>query len=205
MDATTLILRGGAVVTCDAQDRIAEAVAIRGGRIVAVGDEADVRAAAGAARVIDLGGATVLPGFVDTHPHVMHFGAFAEGCVDLSDAKDHADIVRRIAARARATSPGNWVMATPVGEAHYFIRRSYRDLAEGVLPDRHVLDRATSEHPVFLQAWAPVTPNALVFNSRALALLGIDANTPERVNNVWVEKDADGAPTGRLHGSVTNY
>src|SRR5262245_38970571 len=119
-----LILRGGDIVTCDPAGRVAQAVAIQDGRIVDVGDEADVRASAGSsARIVELRGATVLPGLIDTHPHVMHFGAFSESCVDLSDATDHADIVARIAARAQRTEPGNWVMATPVGEPHYFIRR----------------------------------------------------------------------------------
>lgn len=204
MSAT--VFRGGEIVTCDAKDRTVEALGIKGGRIVAAGAEDDVRYATGpGAKVVDLGGATMLPGIVDTHPHVMHFGAIAEACVDLSDALDHADIVNRIAQRAKTTSAGDWVMATPVGEAHYFIRRSYRDLKEGALPDRHVLDRATADHPVFVQAWAPVTPNVLAFNSRALKQLGIDRSTPDRVSNVWIEKDATGEPTGRLTGSVTNY
>ena len=102
-------------------------------------------AGAGARRV-DLHGATVLPGFVDTHPHLMHFGVLAEPLVDLSDTRSHADIVDRIARRARDTEPGEWIMTTPAGEAHYFVRRSYRDLAEGELPDRTVLDRAAPGH-----------------------------------------------------------
>jgi predicted amidohydrolase YtcJ len=96
-------------------------------------------------------------------------------------------------------------MATPVGEPHYFLRRSYRDLAEGQLPDRWTLDRATSAHPVMIQAWAPVTPNVCALNSAALRELGIDASTDDRVENVWIEKDGDGEPTGRLRGSVNNY
>ena len=61
----------------------------------------------------------------------MHFGALAEPLVDLADATSHDDIVERIAARAATTPTGEWIMATPVGEPHYFIRRSWRDLAEG--------------------------------------------------------------------------
>jgi predicted amidohydrolase YtcJ len=96
-------------------------------------------------------------------------------------------------------------MTTPVGEPHFFVTRSWRDLAEGRLPDRHLLDRASREHPVMIQAWAPVTPNAMAFNSLALARLGLDARTPERIGEVWIEKDARGAPTGIVTGSVTNY
>ena len=61
----------------------------------------------------------------------------------------------------KTTAPGEWIMTTPVGEPHFFVTRSWRDLAEGRLPDRHVLDRASREHPVMIQAWAPVTPNVM--------------------------------------------
>ena len=97
-------------------------------------------------------------------------------------------------------------MATPVGEPHYFFRRGYGDLAEGDLPDRRTLDRATDRHPVMIQAWSPTMPNTCAMNSLALSALGIDKHTPDRVADVWVEKDATGDPTGRLRGAVTtNY
>ncbi|MGH7788311.1 MAG: amidohydrolase, partial [Candidatus Binatia bacterium] len=178
----------------------------RDGLVAGIGGRADMErlAGPGAARV-DLRGATLLPGLVDTHPHLLHFGAFAFPLVDLADARDHADIVRRLATKAAATAAGEWVMATPIGEPHYFLRRSWRDLAEGALPDRHVLDRATRDHPVFLQAWAPVTPNVCAFNSAALTRLGLTRDTPDRVDDVWIEKDDAGEPTGILRGSVNNY
>jgi predicted amidohydrolase YtcJ len=179
---------------------------VRDGRVAAIGDEADVRSAAAArCQTVDLRGATLMPGWIDTHPHLLHFGALTYPLVDLSDARDHDDIVARIRKKAAETPKGRWVMATPIGEPHYFIRRSWRDLAEGNLPDRHVLDRATSEHPVYLQAWGPRTPNTCVFNSAGLAAIGITRAHPERTGNVWVEKDAGGEPTGRLHGSVNTY
>ena len=163
------------------------------------------RLAGKAARRVSVGGATILPGLIDTHPHLLHFGAFAEPLVDLADARDHDDIVARIAARAADTPVGEWIMTTPVGEPHYFLRRSWRDLAEHELPDRHVLDRATRGHPVFIQAWAPVIPSVCAFNSAGLSALGLGRDTPGRVDNVWIEKDATGEPTGRLTGSVNNY
>jgi predicted amidohydrolase YtcJ len=194
------------VVTCDGAGRLARALAVEAGRILAVGDEESVAAQApDGARRVDLDGATVLPGFIDTHPHLMHFGALAEPLVDLTDARSYEDIVARIAKRAADTPPGEWIMTTPVGEPHYFIRRSFRDLAEGELPDRAVLDRAAPDHPVLIQAWAPVTPNVCAMNSPALRRLGIDADLPDVMDHVWIEKDAAGEPTGRLRGSVTNY
>lgn len=201
-EQAAIVMRNANVITCDSAHPVASTVTISDGRIRSVGDDGEP---AGDAVSIDLQGATVLPGFIDTHPHLMHFGTMAEYLVDLSDAESHADIVGRIEQRARATPEGEWIMATPVGEPHYFIRRSYRDLAEAVLPDRSVLDRAAPDHPVFIQAWAPVVPNVCAMNSAALHRLGISASTPDRVDDVWIEKDSSGEPTGRLHGSVTNY
>ncbi len=202
----TVVLTNARVITCDAQHTVAEALATRDGRVLAVGDAGTVRAQAGPdARVADLGGTTVIPGLIDTHPHLLGFGALAAPLVDLADATSHQDIVDRLARRAAETPPGAWIMATPVGEPHYFIRRSYRDLAEGALPDRLLLDQATPHHPVFIQAWAPVVPNVCAMNTLALGRLGITNATPDRVDNVWIEKNASGEPTGRLYGSVTNY
>jgi predicted amidohydrolase YtcJ len=184
----------------------ATALVVRDGRVVACGSDADMRALAGAgATVVDLDGATVLPGLVDTHPHLFHFSVLEYPLVKLWDAASHDDIVRRIRERAAATPAGGWIMATPIGEPHYFIRRSWRDLAEHVLPDRHVLDRAAPNHPVWIQAWGPTTPNVCVFNSAALRELGIDRGTPPRQSNVWIEKDLHGEPTGRLSGPVNTY
>ncbi len=206
MGQNATVFYGGTVVTCDAKDRVAAAIAVAAGRVVAVGDEDDVRSALGAgARAVDLDGATVLPGLIDTHPHVMHFGIFSEPLVDLAEAVDHDDVVARIAAKAADTPPGEWVMTTPVGEAHYFIRRSWRDLREGRLPGREVLDRATDRHPVIIQAWAPTTPNVMALNTAGLARLGIGTDTPGQVGRVSIEKDAAGTPTGILRGTVNNY
>jgi predicted amidohydrolase YtcJ len=203
----TVCYRGGRVHPMTANGpSAATAVVVRDSRIVATGTDADMRGVAGSgARFVDLGGATVLPGFVDTHPHLFHFAVLEYPLVKLWDAASHDDIVARIRERASTTQAGEWIMATPIGEPHYFIRRSWRDLAERVLPDRHVLDRAAPNHLVWLQAWGPTTPNICVFNSAALKALGINASTPDRQSNVWIEKDARGEPTGRLSGPVNTY
>jgi predicted amidohydrolase YtcJ len=203
--ATTLYL-GGRILPCDGVTPAAEALVVRDGRVAGVGPRGAMAELAGrGAEEVELRGATVLPGFVDTHPHLLHFGAFAEPLVDIADARSHDDIVERIRRRAAITPPGEWIMTTPVGEPHYFIRRSWRDLAEGRLPDRHVLDRATSAHPVFIQAWAPVIPNVCAFNTAALARLRIGRDTPDQVEHVWIDKDGRGDPTGILRGAVNNY
>jgi predicted amidohydrolase YtcJ len=96
-------------------------------------------------------------------------------------------------------------MTTPVGEPHYFIRRSYKDLKERELPTREVLDRATDKHPVIIQAWVPNIPNTVAFNSMALERLGLTRELPDQVGDVTIEKDQNGEPTGRLHGAVNDH
>ncbi len=202
----TTVFVNGRVRTLRDDGGAVEALVVRDGRVVASGDAPAMQSLAGAAaEVVDLHGAALLPGLIDTHPHLMHFGVLAFPLVDLADAVSHDDIVARIAARAASTPAGEWIMTTPVGEPHYFLRRSHRDLAEGTLPDRTVLDRATTRHPVLIQAWAPVIPNVCALNSAALARLGITRETPDQIEHVWIEKDAGGEPTGILKGSVTNY
>ncbi len=206
MPGERLLIHGGQVRTCDKSNPVAEAVLIEKGRILAVGATADLRAMASpGAREMDVDGAVVLPGLIDTHPHLLHYGSLEEPLVDLRDARDHAEIRQRIAARARVTPAGEWIMTTPVGDAHFFITRSARDLPEGDLPDRHFLDAITSDHPVVIQSWAPVLPNVIAFNSQALQRLGLDESLPDRIGNVWIERDSDGRLTGRLRGSVTHY
>ncbi len=201
-----LVLHGGAIRTMDPDLGAVEALGIADGRVKAAGPKHDVeRQMEAGARSLDLEGRTVLPGLIDTHPHLLHFAMMEAPLVDITDATSHAEIVARIADRAEQTEPGEWIMTTPVGEPHFFVTRSWRDLAEGRLPDRQVLDRATRGHPVMIQAWAPVTPNVIAFNTAALRRLGLGELTPARVGDVWIEKDSARTPTGILTGSVTNY
>jgi len=200
------VFYGGDIITCDQEASIVEAIAIDNGRILAVGNLNEVLSiTTDDFQKVDLKGATLMPGLIDTHPHLMHFGAFTHSCTELFDAVDHEEIVARLAERAADTPEDDWVMGTPVGEPHYFVTRSYEDLKEGELPDRKILDQASTKHPIIIQAWAPKTPNVTAFNTRALEILGISAETPDRVGNVWIEKDENGFPTGRLSGTVIHY
>ena len=201
-----VLIHGGPVYTMDARDSRAEAVLLSHGRVAAVGTRKDVEAMAPrSTKRLDVQGAAVLPGLIDTHPHLMHWGTLEQSLIDIRDCRDHAGIVARIAAEAGRTRPGEWLQTTPVGEPHFFHRRSYRDLEEGALPDRTVLDKASTAHPIVIQSWAPVRPGCMAFNSLALKKLGIGRDTPDRLGNVWIDKDAEGEPTGIVSGSVTNY
>lgn len=199
------LLHNAKIYCFDNRDSIADAILIESGKVVALGQKDDLQhLTTRRVETLDLHGATVLPGLIDTHPHLLHFAARKAPLVDISDAASHDEIISRIADRARATPAGEWVMTTPVGEAYYFIRKSYGDLAEGELPNRQVLDRASNRHPVAIIAWEPNIPNVVAFNSMALAALGITRELPDQVSGVIIEKDAAGEPTGRLHGSVNS-
>lgn len=198
-----ILLSNAKIYTFDDNAAVADSILLADGRVLAVGSCADLEPLSGAhPQKRDLRGSAVFPGLVDTHPHLLHFAARQAPLVDIADARNHSEIVDRIAARAKVTAEGKWIQTTPVGEPWYFIRRSYKDLDEGELPERQVLDRASDRHPIAIMAWEPNIPNVVAFNSLALERLGITESTPDRVAGVLVEKDGDGQPTGRLSGAV---
>ena len=206
----TILIHGGVIRTQDAAYSTCEAMVTHGSLILGVGDKDDMRALAGpGASVVDVAGATVMPGLVDTHSHMLHFAVWGAPLVPLFGARSHDDICARIRARAQTTAPGEWIMTTPVGDGDlgYFEREPerYADLDEGVLPGREVLDRATTDHPVTILAFAPVIPSTASFNSMGLQRVGIDRDTPDRAGNVWIDKDVTGEPTGLIRGSVNCY
>ena len=179
------IFHSGRIVTVDPQFRIAQAMAVRDGRIVAVGanDEVMKLAGAGTERV-DLGGRTVLPGLIDSHVHAPAASMY-EFEQPVPDMQSVEDVLAYFRGRAEATEPGRWIALSQV-----FITR----LREQRYPTRDELDRAAPRHPAVFRTG----PDASL-NSMALSLSGIDekfqvpAGAPCRV-----ERDSGGKPTGIL-------
>jgi predicted amidohydrolase YtcJ len=182
-----LILVNGRVHTVDDHLPMASAVAIRDGRFVAVGGDDEIRALAGAATgVEDLGGATVVPGLIDAHNHLLHTGRMLRE-VQLFDTRSIPEIVRRVAERVAATPPGEWIVGRGWDESL---------LAERRHPTRHDLDAVSPDNPVVIhRVW-----NKLVCNSAALRAAGIDRETPDPPADVLYsgsfERDEQGEPTG---------
>lgn len=166
----------------------APALAIRDGSIVAVGSLDQARAAAPGARVVDLGGATVLPAFIDSHTHFhraailrhlfLDFEALAPGSV--------ADVVAAVRARAACLPRGAWIQGDSITAAR---------LAEGRLPTRHELDAAAPDRPVLIRG---IGKHVIAANSAALAAAGITRETPDPPGG-RIDRDPDGEPTGVLH------
>ena len=182
----TLVLTGGRIHTMGAAGT-ASAIAIRDGRILAVGDDAAVAALVGPdAERVALDGATVVPGLIDAHNHLLATGRVLDQ-VGLFDCRSIGEVVERVAERARSLPAGTWILGRGWDESL---------LAERRHPSRHDLDPVSPHHPVLLErVW-----NKLVCNSRALAIAGIDRDTPDPPADVAYagsfDRDADGQPTG---------
>jgi predicted amidohydrolase YtcJ len=179
-----LVLINGAVLTVDRNDSVAQAVAITGGKIVAVGTTAQIRAMAGPqTEVIDLRGRAVTPGLIDTH---VHFSAAASlFTVDLGDAdvKSIEEVKKRVAAQVAKLKPGEWVRGRGWDEGKYAERR-YITAAD--------LDAVAPNNPVWL---THTTGHYGVGNSYAMKIAEIRATTPDPPAGT-IDRDAKGAPTG---------
>jgi predicted amidohydrolase YtcJ len=186
-----LIIRDAHIVTVDPHFSIARAAAVRGGRFITVGTDAEVMRSAGPnTRVVDLHGKTVLPGFNDTHVHLTA-GEDLPVEVDLTHIRSIKDIQAAISARAGQMKPGEWIVGTR-GWWEY-------QLAEGRLPTRADLDAAAPDNPVGIPG-----PHYMIVNSRALALAGVTRDTPDpRGGQIY--KDSSGEPTGLLMDNAGRF
>jgi predicted amidohydrolase YtcJ len=186
-----MVLRGGKVITVDKEFRVAQAVAIRDGRFVAVGDNTAMgRFVGGDTRIVELGGKTVVPGLIDSHLHQL-FAALNGPAVQLLGSRTVADVQAAIAERVARTEPGKWVIAS--SGWHESI------LTEGRMPTRFELDKVAPNNPVFI----PRGGHVVTVNSKALELAGIGRDTPNPDGGVIV-RDANGEATGVLLETAAN-
>ena len=172
----------------DARQPIVQSVAVAGGRIVWTGPAADSLApSAVAARVIDCGGGTLVPGFHDAHMHLMAYAA-TFGAVDCrpSQVSSMADICRQIANEATRTPQGQWISAWGYDPFH---------LADDRHPTRWDLDQAAPDHPVRLNHRSG---HACVLNSAAMARVGILEDTDEPLGATIARDLETGSPNGLL-------
>lgn len=185
------IYTGGTVLTVDADDTVAEAVATAGDRIVAVGSVDELRTAAPGAQVVEVSGATIVPGLHDPHVHPLHiWEEYLNATVlrppPLGDVTSFATMLERLQERVDATPPGDWVIGSRYDEL------TFTD--DPRVPTRHDLDRLSSRHPILLVHRSGHTN---VVNSVALELAGLTRDTPDPSGGV-IGRDADGVPTGVL-------
>ena len=179
-----LILTGGKIVTVDGRFSIAQAVAVKGDRFMAVGSNQDIQRLAGPnTRRIDLAGKSVLPGLVDHHAHLMRAAETwaIEARLDGVDSRKQAlEIVR---AKATELGPGQWV--------YNLGGWSYDQFSDNHTPlTRDELDRAAPNNPVYLQ----FSRCCAFMNSKGIEAMGLGSMT-----DPWIERDAAGKPTGRIN------
>src|SRR5437868_2712309 len=180
-----LVFRNGSVHTLDAEGTVAEAVAVQGGRIVAVGRNADVEPLTGpATEIVELAGRALLPGFQDAHVHPLFAGLTMIRC-DLHEATSAEEAVAAIAAYAAAHPEVEWISGGGWSMEWF----------PGGTPGRALLESVVDDRPVYLVnsdghgAWV---------NSVALKLAGVDADTPDPADG-RIEREPDGSPQGTLH------
>ncbi len=165
---------------------LVEAVSVSGGRILAVGSNAQIKANIGRnTRVIDLRGAMAMPGFIDSHVHFV-FGGLQASQVDLKDARNEAEFTRRLADKAKALGPGKWILGGRWDETNW---------PGGTLPTRWMIDSATADNPVCVERY---DGHEALANSLALRLAGITKHTPDPPGGLIVRDRDSGEPTGVL-------
>src|SRR5215467_8403104 len=182
--ADTVILHGK-IYTMNSRQPWAEALGIRGDRIIAVGSDQEIsKLQSRDTQVIDAKGQMVLPGFTDCHIHFID-GSFSLGRVNLAGAKDAKDVQQRLRQYGQAHPGESWILGRGWNYAMF----------PGSLPDKKTLDEVFPDRPAFLEGYDGHTYWA---NSKALALAHIGKNTPDPPNGVIVRDAATGEPSGAL-------
>jgi predicted amidohydrolase YtcJ len=177
-----LVITNAVIYTADTAKARAKAMAVRGGRVVAIGDE--VRGFIGPkTQVVDLQGATVIPGLIDSHVHMAGLGQLLETS-DLRHVKSVAEVAAMVKARAAWLPKGSWVRARNWDQTNW----------GGEFPLHNALTEAAPEHPVFLSR---VDGHAGWVNRKAMELAGIDDKTPDPMGGKII-RDSAGHATGVL-------
>jgi predicted amidohydrolase YtcJ len=190
--AADLIIRDAKIWTVDKSMPTAQAVAVLGERIAAVGSNSDVEAWRGPrTEVLDAGGKLLLPGFDDAHVHFIDGGAQLDA-VQLTDATSAEEFARRIGDRAKTTPQGEWILGGDWDETKW---------NPPELPTKELIDRVAPNVPVFVSRY---DGHMGVGNSLALRLAGITAKTPDVPGGVIV-RDGQGHPTGALKDAAMDY
>jgi len=189
--AADLMITNGKVWTVDKSLPRAQAIAVFGDRIVAVGSTTEIDSWRGPrTQVIDAGGKLVLPGFNDAHVHFVSGGMQLDN-VQLKDASSAPEFARLIGERAKITPPGEWILGGNWDETRW---------TPTSIPTKQLFDELTADNPVFVTRY---DGHMGVANSVALRLAGITAQTQDPSGGVIV-RDAQGNPTGALKDAAAD-
>src|SRR5260370_10433234 len=191
--AADLIIINATIHTMDQDQPLAEAVAISGNRIIAVGTTKEIRRLVGAnTRVIDAKGQLVLPGFNDAHVHFMS-GGFQLSSVDLRDASSQQEFAERIRTFADKLPPGRWITGGDWDHERW---------PDAKLPTKELIDRFTPNTPVFVNR---LDGHMALANSLALKLANVTRQTLDPPGGVIVRDPKTGEPTGVLKDAAQSF
>jgi predicted amidohydrolase YtcJ len=186
-----LVLRNGKIVTMNQSVPEAQAIAVRGGKIVAVGSDSDIRKQIGqGTRIIDLHGMLAIPGFIEGHGHFTGVGEFRMG-LDLREARTWDDIVAQVARAAKQAKPGEWIVGRGWHQSKW--TQAPQPNVEG-FPEHASLDQVSPNNPVLL---THASGHAAFVNGKAMSAAHITGKTPNPAGGE-ILKDAKGEPTGLL-------
>ena len=178
-----LVVLNGRIYTADGARPVVDAMAIRGGRVVFVGNGAGARALIGAnTQTLDLGGGTAIPGMTDAHAHVTGLGS-ALASVDLVGTTSYDQVIARVVEKARSTPKGQWILGRGWDQ---------NDWGDTRWPTHDALSRAVPDHPVYLER---VDGHAGLVNALAIQKAGVTKATKDPVGGS-IERDAQGEPAG---------
>ncbi|HYO47420.1 MAG TPA: amidohydrolase family protein [Gemmatimonadota bacterium] len=184
-DEADLIVINAVIYTMDVGVPTAEALAIQGGHVVAVGDTGSIARFRGpGTQVIDAGGKVVLPGLIDAHAHVMGLGR-ALRILDLVGTESAQEIAQRVRETAASQPAGDWITGRGWDQ---------NDWEAKEFPEKTLLDAAAPDHPVLLSR---IDGHAVWVNSQGLEAAGVTAETPDPPGGRIV-RDESGQPTGIL-------
>jgi predicted amidohydrolase YtcJ len=186
-----MVLINGNIVTVDDSETVAEAIAVKWGRIIAIGSSENIEEFINEeTKVFDLKGRIAIPGFIDSHSHMASVGAQRMIFVDLSEEegiKSITDLVNKLRERAKMTAPGEWVFGYQEDDSK---------LAEKRHPTRWDLDMATTNHPLIIST---VGGHFSIANSKAFEIAKITKNDSDPVGGKFDRDPDSGELTGGLH------
>ena len=176
-----LVLTNGRIYTVDNARPIVTAMAVRDGRVMFIGSDAEARAlVVRSTRIVDLHGSTVYPGFTDAHAHLLGLGTMLQR-VNLAGSTSYDEVITRVKSFVKDVRPGQWIQGRGWDQNRWAVKE---------LPTQDALSRAFPDNPVVLER---IDGHALLANAKAMQLAKVTASTPDPSGGRII-RDAAGAP-----------